>query len=217
MSFQTLEALAVRTRVARVDLLPRDFADTRRARRVRVLLGAGVLAVAGLCAGAAAVTGGHVTQAQDALATEQSRTAGLRAEQAPYAEVPQVQAALTTAQDVRDAVEQHDVAWYSYLDRVATSSPPEFAMTSLVFTLAEPTETSTAAVTNPLAVPGVGTMTASGQTKSQDTVAAWMDAMATIPGFAAPTLTNSALDPATGVISFTAGVTLTDGVLQSEQ
>jgi len=219
VSLQSSEALAVRARVARVDLLPPDIVDARRARRVRFLLAGGVLLVAAACVAAGSTTDRQLTEAQDAVAVEQSRTAQLRAQQAPYAEVPLVLQQLADVQRVSAAVNAYDVPWYSYLDQIAVKSPEDLSLTSLALALADDQSATPDASgsTNPLAVSGVGTLTVGGQTTSQAKVAAWLESMETIPGILAPTLTNSTLDTTNGVVTFTAGATLGADVLQPEQ
>jgi Tfp pilus assembly protein PilN len=218
VSFQTLEGLTVRTRVARVNLLPAGIDEARGARTARLLLAAGVVAVAAACGAAGIISGQHVTEAQDALAAEQAKTAPLRAAQQPYADVPVVQAQLAAAQKVQTTVNAYDVAWYSYLDQVAAKSPQDLSLTSLALSVSTaPTQAGATTTTDPLATGGIGTMTVTGQTKSQSQVATWMESMATIAGVEAPALSNSALDVATGVVTFNATATLTDDVLQSKQ
>lgn len=175
--------------------------------------------VAAACAAGAVISGQHVSEAQDRLAADQARTAPLRAAQQPYAEVPVVQAQLASAEKVRDAVNAYDVAWYEYLDRIAVTSPQGLSFTSLALSVnTEASQPAAAGATvDPLAVTGVGTLTVTGQTKSQGQVAAWLDSVATIPGVATPSLASSALDAANGVITFNATASLTDAILQSKQ
>ena len=218
MSFQTLEGLTVHTRVARVNLLPDDFADARRGRALRFLLAGGVLAVAAACGAAAVISGQHVSTAEDALGVEQAKTAPLQAAQRPYADVPVVTAALTRARQVESTVEQNDVAWYGVLEQVAANSPENLSLTSLAFTVDATAPTTTATTTaNPLAVTGIGTMTVTGQTKTQTQVAGWLDGVARIDGITDPTLTSSSFDPEEKVVTFSATGTLTDDILLSEQ
>jgi hypothetical protein len=218
VSFQTLEGMTVRTRVARVNLLPDDFADARRERTLRLVLAAGVLVVGAACAGAAVVSAQHVSSAQQSLSAEQAKTAPLQAAQAPYADVPVVTAALAHAREVRSTVDANDVAWYSVLDQVAANSPDDLSLTALAFAVnTGPSTATTTPGADPLAVAGIGTMTVTGQTKSQSQVAGWLDGVATIKGIADPALTSSVLDPTTKVVTFSATGTLTDDILLSKQ
>lgn len=219
MSLQTSAELTVRARVARVDLLPPDIVDARRARGVRLLLAGGVLVVAAACVAAGIISEQQLTDAQDAVAVEQSRTAQLRAQQVPYADVPVVLQQLADVQRVSAAVNAYDVPWYVYLDQIAVKSPQDLSLTSLSLTLtgASTASLEAAGTGNPLAVAGVGSLTVAGQTTSQAKVAAWLESMETIPGVLDPTLTNSTRDASNGVVTFTAGATLGDDVLQPEQ
>ncbi|WP_369052260.1 PilN domain-containing protein [Kineococcus terrestris] len=217
MSFQTLEAVATRSRVVRVDLLPPEIGQARRDRRVRLALGGALAAVVGVCAGAYVITLGHVAVANDDLAVEQARTAALQAEQAPYAEVPKILAEVETAVSVQQAVSAGDVPWYSYLDQLAAVSPTELSFTSVTMQVTGTSTDATGAVADPLQQPGVASVTVAGQTTSQTKVADWLDAVAGIPGVADPTLSSSTFDPGTDVVTFDAGLTLTDAALSAQR
>jgi len=153
------------------------------------------------------------------LSAEQAKTAPLQAAQAPYAEVPVVTAALAHAREVRSTVDANDVAWYSVLQQVAENSPEDLSLTTLAFAVdgGAASAASTTTDTNPLAVAGIGTMTVTGQTRTQSQVADWLVGVENIDGIVAPTLTSSALDPETQVVTFAATGTLTDDILLSEQ
>ena len=215
MSFQTLEAVATRTAVVRVNLLPPEIEDARRAKRLRAGLGGALLLVVAASAAGYALTLGHVSDAQAGLEAEQSRTAALQAAQQPYAEVPVVQKQLQQLSAVRDSVSANDVSWYRYIDQVSAGAPADLSLTSLVFGLTSTADSSTAA--DPLAVAGIGTLTVNGQTKSQGQVASWLESLATVDGLSDPRLSSSVLDPASGVITFTTGATVTSDALNTQQ
>ncbi|GAA0289653.1 hypothetical protein [Kineococcus aurantiacus] len=224
MSFQTLEAVATRRSVVRVDLLPQEVAAARGGRLLRAGLGAGLVAVVGVACAAYAVTAGHVSTATDALTTEQQRTSQLQQEQRRYADVPKVMAQLQTARDVQKEVTSGDVPTYLLLDQLASRSPADLALTAVNITVAGASTSSTASSTassaatpasDPLAVTGIGTVSVTGQTHSQGQVASFMDAVAALDGLADPRLTGSTLDPATGLITFTTTATLTDDATSS--
>lgn len=213
MSFQTLEAVATGTAVVRVNLLPPEIEDARRAKRLRVGLGGALLVVLAAAAGGYALTVGHVSDAQAALEAEQARTADLQAQQLPYAEVPVVQNELQEVSAVKTTVSAGDVAWYRYVDQVAAGAPADLSFTSLVFGLTG----TDAATADPLSVAGIGTLTVNGQTKSQGQVASWLEGLAAVNGLADPRLSSSVLDPATGVVTFTSGATVTADALNDQQ
>ncbi|WP_432511092.1 PilN domain-containing protein [Kineococcus sp. SYSU DK001] len=216
MSFQTLEAVATRQRVVRVDLLPPEIAQARRSKRLRAGL-AGSLAVVAVAAGAAyAISAGHVADAESALAAEQARTPALQAAQRPYAEVPQVYAQLRQVQQVQDSVTANDVAWYRFVDGIAAGAPADTALTTVSFALADAAQAS-GAEGDPLAVPGIGTLSVSGQTTSQAQVATWMESLTRTAGLVDPRLSNSSYDPQTGLVTFTTSATVTADALSHQQ
>lgn len=219
MSFQTLEAVASRTRVVRVNLLPAGFDKPRKDRRLRVALGAGVLAVVGVVGVGYSITLDHVGEADDRLSAAQARTAELQAAQVPYAEVPKVLAEVKAAQDVKAQVSQPDVTYYALLDRLAAVTPADLSMTTVSFTSGQ--AAGAAAATAPAATSagqstGPGTVTFSGKTMSVDTVAQWMDNVATVRGLADPQVGNATRGD-DGVVTFSATAKLTDDALSSNQ
>ena len=224
MSMQTLDALTTRTRVARVNLLPPEIGEARRFKRVQAGLALALVGVVGAAAGAYALTLGHVGTATTALEAEQAKTAALTAEQAQYAEVPQVLAEVQAVQRLSQDVTAYDVAWYSYLDAVATKAPEGVSLSSLSFSVAPvgAVDATAAAATTEVApdglsAPGVGSVNISGQTTSQALVASWMEQLGSIPGCADPVLSSSTLTEDTGVISFTTSATVTDSALLAQQ
>ncbi|WP_432522469.1 hypothetical protein [Kineococcus sp. SYSU DK006] len=222
MSLQTLDALTTRTSVVRVDLLPREVAAARGSRLLRIGLGAGLAAVAGVACAATLVTAGHVSTAKEALAAEQQRTLQLQQAQRAYADVPVVLGQLEDAKDVQRQVTAGDVPTYLLLDQLAGRAPLDLALTAvdLKVTPGAATGAATGAAeevvgADPLAVAGIGTVSVTGQTRSQAQVAAFMDAVDTIGGMTGTRLSSSTLDPATGLITFTTTTTLTDDALSS--
>ena len=218
MSLQTLDALTTRTSVVRVDLLPREVAAARGGRLLRIGLGAGLAAVVGVACAATLVTAGHVSTAEEALAAEQQRSLQLQQAQRAYADVPVVLGQLEDAKDVQQQVTAGDVPTYLLLDQLAGRAPLDLALTAVDLKIAAGSAAGSAAEvvsTDPLAVAGIGTVSVTGQTKSQAQVAAFMDAVDTIGGMTGTRLSSSTLDPATGLITFTTTATLTDDALSS--
>ncbi|WP_432540386.1 PilN domain-containing protein [Kineococcus sp. SYSU DK002] len=226
MSLDTQHVLSTRNVVARVDLLPAEAGQARDGRVLKVGLAAGLLGVLAVAGAACVLTAGHVDAATEALADEQQRTLQLQTEQRAYAEVPTVLAQLQSAQEVQREVTASDVPVYALLDRLAGTAPAGTTFTALQTTVAG-TESSTttttdgaaatAATADPLAVAGIGAVSLTGQTRDQGEVATWMDQAAALPELADVRLTTSALDPATGIVTFSATATLTDDALLSAQ
>ena len=216
MSFQTLDALTVRRGVARVDLLPAEIGEARRFKRLQRGLAAALLGVVALSGAAYVITAGHVTSAEEALAAEQAKTPALLAEQQPYAEAPKVIEQVEAVARMQMEAAAYDVAWYGYLDALATRAPAGLDLTTLSFVITPPA-VGGAPVTDPLAVPGIGTLEVTGKTRSQDKVATWMEQLATVPGITSPALSSSTLETESGVITFNTKATLTDAALQSQR
>jgi hypothetical protein len=213
MSFQTLEAVASRTRVVRVNLLPTGFDKPRKDRHLRIGLGVALLAVVGAAGVGYSITLGHVADANTRLEAAQTKTAELQEAQRPYAEVPQVLAQVRTAQDVRTQVSSSDIPYYVYLDRLASAAPQQLTL-STVTLASSGSPDSIAAGSNTTGA--AATLAVTGQTLAMDTVAAWMDGVNAIPGVAGAAVSDANLDDL-GVITFNATATLTSDALSSNQ
>ncbi|MFB9377820.1 PilN domain-containing protein [Kineococcus gynurae] len=221
MSLLTLDSVRTRSGVVRVNLLPTEFAVARQERRLRLQLATAVGVVAAACLGAGFLATSQAHGAENSLLDEQTRTSALQAQQAPYAEVPQVLAEVAEAKKIQSDVSGYAVPWYAYLNRISTATPAGVTFTSLGLSV-QPTPAATAATgsaatADPLAVQGIGNLTVTGTTQTQAQVASWMDAMAGIPGIAGATLTSSTFDPASSTLTFNATATLTDAVLLDKQ
>ncbi|WP_432564869.1 hypothetical protein [Kineococcus sp. SYSU DK003] len=212
MSFQTLEAVASRTRVVRVNLLPTGFDQARKDRNLRVGLGVALLAVVAAAGGGYAITLGHVSDADAQLAAAQQETVRLQEAQKPYAEVPQILAQVEAAEDVRNQVSASDVPYYAYLDRLATSAPADLTYSTVTFASAG----SSIASDSGTATSGVGTLSVTGQTLAMDTVAAWMDNVVTVQGLTDATVSDATRDDK-GVVTFNATATLSSDALTANQ
>ena len=221
MSFQTLQELTVQASVARVNLLPDGLDDARNFRKLQLGLGAVLVGVVGVVGAAYVVGTGHVTSAEDALAAEQVRTTQLQSEQRRYADVPKVEAQVTAAEQAQVAVNAYNVNWYSMLDAVAANSPETSSMESLSLALdataIAPGGAGTVEPSDPLGVAGVGTVTLTGSTISQDKVAAVLEGLARVPGLAHPLLSNSTYAADTGVVDYSTTATITHDALLNKQ
>jgi len=220
MSFATLEAVATQSVVARVDLLPAGLDDARRFRRVQAGLGGALLLVLGLVALAWVIGAGHVRTAEDALGAEQQRTTQLQRQQARYAEVPVVTKQLDAARAAQRAVSAFDVSWFGMLDAVAGRTPAETTVSTMTLTL-DPAATSPGGSgvvppTDPLGVPGVGSVTMVGTAPSQDAVASLLEGLAQVPGLAHPLVTSSTFTSSTSGVAYTTTTTITPRALLNQ-
>jgi Tfp pilus assembly protein PilN len=206
--------------VPRVNLMPPEIIEIRRFRRTQRILGGCVVGVL------AAVGGGYVLAQQRAdsaaqeLAAAQTQTSQLRSQEARYAEVPRVTAEVETAKSARDQALATNVAWHGYLDELAAAYPQGVWLESLTANVAGPGGTTgeapvPVAGSNPLATPGIGTVTFTGSALDHSNVASWLDMLAGTDGFADAYLTSSERTSVDGqtVVNFTSQVVVTADAL----
>lgn len=210
------EALGVAYRIPRVNLLPPEIFEARRFRRTQGILGACVVATLMAVGGVYYLSQQRADAAGEELSTAQARTAVLQAEQAEYAEVPQVLAQVESAQLARETAMSTDVLWYRYLNDLALSYPAEVWLGNVTATVAGPAGTTGAAAVpvagaDPLATPGIGTVTFTGTALDHPAVATWLDVLGGTPGFADPTFSSSQKTEIDGtdVVEFTSQVVIT--------
>ncbi len=199
-----------------VNLLPAEITEGRRLRRLQWVLATGVLgAVALACAGTYwAQTG--VDSANSELVDVKSRTASLQAEANRYAQAPMVLAQVESAEQIREQAMATDVAWYSYLNDIAVATPREVWMSSLKLSVSSANAGVPAGSgsTNPLAVPGVGTVTVAANADSFPAVAKWLETLNTVKGFDGATFSGAVRDSSGGsTVSFSGSVTITADAL----
>lgn len=214
------EALGVTYRIPRVNLLPPEILEARRFKRTQGILGACVIAAVVLLGGVYYLSQQRADAAGQELATAQARTTVLQAEQAEYAEVPRVLAQVESAQLAREIAMGTDVLWYRYLNDLALSYPAEVWLGDLTASVAGPGGVTGAAAvpvagSNPLATPGIGTITFTGTALAHPDIASWLDVLAGTPGFADPSFSSSTRSEIDGndVVQFTSQAVVTGDAL----
>lgn len=206
--------------VPRVNLLPPEIIETRRFRRTQGGLAAGVACVLIAAGGVYVLAQQRSDAAAEELTVAQAETSRLKTEEAKYAEVPRIIAQVDAAKSARDQALSTNVKWYSYLNDLALAYPESVWLENLTATVAAPGATAGAAPvpvagTNPLATPGVGTVTFSGTALEHSDVASWLDVLAGTNGFADAYFTNSSRTQIDGqdVVKFTSQVVVTGEAL----
>jgi Tfp pilus assembly protein PilN len=202
--------------VARVNLLPPQILESRRFRRTQRLLGGGLLGVLVAVGGVYAVAAQRADAAAEELDVARAETTRLTAESAKYAEVPRVLAQVDAATTARDQALATNVAWYRYLGDLARSYPEGVWLENLTATVSAPaTEGAAAPGSNPLATPGIGTVTFTGTALAHSDVASWLDVLGATEAFADPYFSNSARTQVNGqdVVNFTSQVVVTSDAL----
>jgi Tfp pilus assembly protein PilN len=193
--------------VPRVNLMPPEIEAERGFRKVQIGLGAATLAVAGLVVGGFVWASAAASEEQERLSAAQQRTADLTAEQAEYAEVPQVLGELEAADAAQATAMASDVLWYEYLDRLAASYPKDVWLKDMNVLMAPPVD-GTAVAAGAAAASTIGTISFSGTGLVHTDVAAWLDALDGIEGFQNATYSTAERTELDGrvVVDFTSTV-----------
>jgi Tfp pilus assembly protein PilN len=212
------ETLGSTYTLPRVNLLPPEILETRRFQRTQKALGLCVVGVLVAVGGAYVLSQQKADAAAEELAIAQAETTRLETEQAKYAEVPRVIAQVDAAKEARNQALSTNVAWYRYLNDLALTYPETVWLENFTATVAASTNGAApvpVAGTNPLATPGIGTVTFTGTAIEHSDVASWLDVLAGTEGFADAYFTNSARNELDGqdVVNFTSQVVVTGDAL----
>ena len=221
MSIQTdpdteLQHGVVSYTLPRVNLLPPEIHEARKLRRTQLALGGCVAAVVAALGVGYVLAVSSAETAKEELAAEQARTSVLQAEQAKYAEVPRVLAQVDRAKAAQEKAMATDVLWYRYLNDLAASYPQEVWIDTLTATVAGSTDSAAPTQgNNPLATPGIGTVTFTGKALTHSDVASWLDVLDSTEGFADSAYSSSARTNIAGqdVVEFTSDVVVTGDAL----
>lgn len=189
----------------RVDLLPPEVRKERNAKvtRRRLALGiAGVIVIVVVGAGAASA---FALQAQTRLLDEQARTTYLLTQQGKYGEVRSVQDEVNLAQAAQRVGASTEIDWKKYLDRVRTTLPASVGIDTVTVDSATPLALYTKS-TAPLQGARVATVSFTAKSSVLPDVPTWLDALATLPGFADAIPGSVKLDVPSGV--YTVNITM---------
>jgi len=166
-----------------VNLLPPEVRTARGLKSTKRLLGISLVGVVLLCGGGFVLASTVEQSAQDRLAEADATTAALQAEAQQYAELPRIREQIDRVTTLRAYGMGPDVEWTPYISAVAVLLPPDARIEAFTMTLGNPVEAPSEA-TDPLQ-PGdsVGRLELVGRTTVLPDAAAWMDALAQVPGF----------------------------------
>lgn len=166
----------------RVDLLPQAVRRERSARAARGRLGVAVIVVAALVVAGIGLASIRAVQAQSALTAAQDRAVTLLVQQRKYIEVRTVRqqmALIRAGQQVGAATE---IDWRSYLASVQNTLPADVSLKTVTVDSASPLA-AYAQSTVPLQGARVATLSFTAESASLPQVPAWLDALATLPGY----------------------------------
>lgn len=184
-----------------VDLLPHEVRSVRALGRAKVRLGFSLVVVLLLAVLAFGYASFMEKQANEELATVTARVQDLEAEQAEYAEVPQVKSQVEMVKTARVFGTSTEVMWSEYLRAVEAVAPAGWTIRALSTTMPSPVEAPVMAM-NPLAAASVGSLSFTGRASTLPDIAAWTDALETIPGFADAYFSAAEITEEAGVIFY---------------
>lgn len=165
-----------------VDLLPPEIEMRRKETRAKSLIVVVVLLFMALLAGAWYYAYSVRVSAESDLAAEQSKTAAKQEELATYDYIPLVRAALDNAVAARALAGSVDITWATQLNSLLTATPSDISLTALAVTAATPSDPVIAAG-NAFQQPAIGQLIFSGEAASELEVAAFQDAIDSLPAF----------------------------------
>lgn len=180
-----------------VDLLPPEVRANRRLSRTKRLLALCILATVLIGALGWVYALFTLRGATAAVADAQKETDRLTAQQAQYADVPRIQSQLDKTQNALGAATAAEVLWKPYLEALRAVTPAQFSYDTLTITMSSDPSTPTSA--DPLQAPSIGQVVFTGRSATTTDLAAWMDAVRTIPGLSDPWFTQASLSDENGV------------------
>jgi hypothetical protein len=167
----------------RVDLLPPEIRQERRDRRVQGRLWLGVLAVAAAVVLVTVALSLQVLQAQQDLQEENDRTLELAIEQGSYQEVRQVGEQVALVQAAQQVGASTEIEWRSYLQAVKATLPVSVTIDTVAIDTSSPL-TIYPQPAQSFQGARVATVSFTATSASLPDVPTWLNALATLPGFA---------------------------------
>ncbi|GAA2723707.1 PilN domain-containing protein [Cellulomonas aerilata] len=165
-----------------VNLLPGDVRQARTLGVVKrwTLVSSGVTLLA---IGTVAAVAQLQTQIADSeLAQADAESAGIVAEQRPFARITSLRAELETLRSARDHGVAQEILWSDYLGAITAVTPPGVGISTLDYTGATPLAAAPGSA-DPLVVAGIGAITFTALAADVPDTAAWADALDAVPGF----------------------------------
>ena len=172
-------------RVRAVNLLPptlrlRAAVSQARARAIIAIVVAAVIvmALAGLA------TSGRLS-AESELAMAQQRVATAEAEKSQYSDVPGVYAAIAEAQKELSTAMGQEVQFSGLLTNLGLTIPPRVSLSAVTMTVGAAASGKKSSNSGSTSGPDLGSVTLTGQAATMPDVAAFLDALATLPEYTA--------------------------------
>jgi Tfp pilus assembly protein PilN len=177
----------------RVNLLPPEIAAAAKLKRLKAMLALVVLAVMVVVALAYLVVTSQVGSAEEDLSAAQAEGATLQAEKATYSEVPEVYAAVDTAQQNLATAMTPEIRWSFYLNDLSLTIPRSTRLSSMTAVndaadaqLNGVVATTEGATLTALGETKMGSISFTGRSEDFDAVASWLQSLARQNGYLEP-------------------------------
>jgi Tfp pilus assembly protein PilN len=176
----------------RVNLIPPEIAEAERLHTMQRVMALAVIVAVLLVGFLYWHAKKGMTTAQNSLQAAKAQNAALETK---YTALNYVQTDFNAAQAKQDMLDQamsQEIRWSFVLQDLTTRIPNDVWLTGLsAAETTAPGSTATPATPTPGSPTGIGTVTFSGTAFSHDDVANWLEALAKIKGFAAPSFSSS--------------------------
>ncbi|WP_104200495.1 hypothetical protein [Cryobacterium sp. Y29] len=176
----------------RVDLLPPEITAEHKGRRLRRGLAVAVVAVVLVTGAGIAAATWEAARSQASLAVVQTRTTELLAAQSEYIEVRRAQEDVDATIAARRLATSVDIDWTDYLQQIRARLPGDVVIGAVVLDAGSPWVPYVQA-SAPLQPSRVATISLTLTSPTLPSVPNWLDAMATLPGYADSAPTRVAL------------------------
>lgn len=168
---------------SRADLLPQEVRVQRKVKVVRRRLGFFVVILIVVVLGVTALARSLADQAQANLAIEQANTRSLMLMQHKYVEVRKVQQQIELIRAAEQVGAATEINWEQYLGAVQSTLPANVSLDTINIDSITPF-TAYSQATAPLQGARVATLTFTAKSSTLPQVPTWLDALATLPGYA---------------------------------
>jgi Tfp pilus assembly protein PilN len=189
----------------RVELLPPEVIRARAAKVIRRRLALGVVVVLAIVVAATGIVTAGALQAEQQLALEQAHTDELLAQEAEFTEVRSVQRQVELVEAAQQVGVSTEIDWKEYLDQVQATLPSSVKIITVTVDSASPLALYTQA-TAPLQGARVATVSFTAESALLPDVPAWLNGLATLPGYADALPGSVHLDETTRL--YTANITM---------
>lgn len=166
----------------RVDLLPPEVTELRRASATRRALGLGIVGVLLLTLAGVGGSTFLAMTASTSLTDAQNQTTNLLSQQAKYIEVRKVQDQVKVIEAAQQVGASTEIDWRDYLVKVQQTLPANVALQTINVDAASPLA-AYAQATAPLQGSRIATLSFTAQSPTLPQVPSWLDSLATLPGF----------------------------------